>query len=85
MNNLPTHCACAVDVAGARRIEREWNENVEIDLSNYVRGKKDRFTCLHCDQNFYVLSEGERREGVPCVQADTAITLADTLDADDGP
>ena len=43
------------------------------------------FTCLLCDQNFYVLSDGERREGVPCVQADSAITLADTLDGGDLP
>ena len=47
--------------------------------------ESSHFTCLFCDKNFYVLSEGESREVVPCVQADTVISLADTMDVGEGP
>lgn len=44
------------------------------------------FTCLFCDKTFDVLSEGEwAMPGVPTVQADSAVTLIDTLDVGDEP
>ena len=38
------------------------------------------FTCLFCDQTFFVLAEGETRPDCPCVQADGAVTLADIVE-----
>lgn len=44
------------------------------------------FTCLFCERDYYVLSEGECvSKGVPSVQADSAVRLSDTLEGEDGP
>lgn len=43
------------------------------------------FDCLYCNKSFWVLSEGESHPDLPSVEADNAITLADTLDAGDLP
>lgn len=48
-------------------------------LGYYNQGS--HFTCLRCDQTFYVLSEGESRPDAPCVYANEAIMLEDTLEA----
>jgi len=38
------------------------------------------FTCLFCDVDFYALSEDERTiPGIPCVQAEEAVRIADTI------
>ena len=51
--------------------------------SYYNQGS--HFNCRHCGTSFEVVGEGESMPGVPTVQADEAITLADTAYREDGP
>lgn len=52
--------------------------------SYYNQGS--HFSCRFCDMTFYVLADFESKEDIdgPCVWAHDAITLADTLEVEDG-
>lgn len=49
--------------------------------SYYNQGS--HFSCRFCERGFYVLGDDESAEdkAVPCIHAENACTLADTIDA----